>query len=296
MGARLLRRWLGQPLLSLGALEKRLDRVEEWRGDAVRRAELRELLRGLGDLERWTNRCVQDIALPRDLTGIREALGRIERISALVASGDGSQPLDACPDLARLLWQAISDDPPATLELAGVIRPGFSAQLDGIHLANRDAKTWIANLESVERARTGIRSLKVGYNRVFGYYIEVTQSNASLVPADYIRKQTLVNAERYITPELKEYEALVLNAEEHVLELEGQLYKQVLSQVAAAAAQLLPRRARSPRSMFRRAGRGGRGEQVRAALARRRRDHRHSGGPPSRRGTPAARRRHVHAQ
>ena len=115
-----------------------------------------------------------------------------------------------------------------------------------MHLATRDAKTWIANLEAVERARTGIRSLKVGYNRVFGYYIEVTQSQLSAGPADYIRKQTLVNAERYITPELKEYEALVLNAEERVLELEGQLYRQVLAQVAASAAQLLRTARRSP--------------------------------------------------
>ena len=240
MGGRLLRRWLGQPLLSVAALEARLDGVESWQADAIGRAELREMLRGLGDLERWTNRCVQGIALPRDLVGIREALGRVDKISELLdrhAAGPG--PLDGCPDLARLLWQAIGDDPPATLASSGVIRPGFSAELDGIHLATRDAKTWIANLESVERARTGIRSLKVGYNRVFGYYIEVTQSNSALAPSDYIRKQTLVNAERYITPELKEYESLVLNAEERVLELEGQLYKQVLAQVAASAGQLL---------------------------------------------------------
>jgi DNA mismatch repair protein MutS len=245
MGGRLLRRWLGQPLLSVAALEQRLDGVESWQSDAVRRAELRELLRGLGDLERWTNRCVQGIALPRDLVGIREALGRIERVGALVdAAEGGAGALDACPDLSHLLLSAISDDPPATLASAGVIRPGFTAELDGIHLANRDAKAWIANLESVERARTGIRTLKVGYNRVFGYYIEVTQANSALVPSDYIRKQTLVNAERYITPELKEYESLVLNAEERVLELEGQLYRQVLAQVAASAAQLLRTAAR----------------------------------------------------
>ncbi len=237
MGGRLLRRWLGQPLLDAAALERRLDGVESWHADAIRRAELRELLRGLGDLERWTNRCVQGIALPRDLVGIREALGRVERVGGLLDAE--TDPLDACPTLARLLSEAIGDDPPATLSTSGVIRPGFSAELDGIHLATRDAKSWIANLESVERARTGIRSLKVGYNRVFGYYIEVTQANSALVPADYIRKQTLVNAERYITPDLKEYEALVLNAEERVLELEGQLYRDVLAQVAAGASQLL---------------------------------------------------------
>ncbi len=142
-------------------------------------------------------------------------------------------------DIAALLATAIADEPPATLATPGVIRPGFSAELDGIHLATRDARTWIANLESVERQRTGIKSLKVGYNKVFGYYIEVSQANAALVPADYIRKQTLVNAERYITPELKEYESLVLNAEERILDLEGQLYRQVLGQIASAAPRLL---------------------------------------------------------
>jgi DNA mismatch repair protein MutS len=243
MGGRLLRRWLGQPLLNVPALERRLDAVEAFAGDGIFRAEVRELLRGVGDLERWTNRCSQGIALPRDLIGIREALGRVDKLAPFIAAQDGAAmngaPLDGCPDLARVLAQAIADSPPATLATAGVIRPGFSAELDGIHLATRDAKSWIANLEGVERQRTGIKSLRVGYNRVFGYYIEVTQANAALVPSDYIRKQTLVNAERYITPELKEYESVVLNAEERVLELEGQLYRQVLAEVGAAAPQLL---------------------------------------------------------
>ncbi len=260
MGGRLLRQRLNQPLLDVAAIEARLDAVAFWHADALRRAELRELLRGLGDLERWTNRCVQGIALPRDLLGIREALGRVEQIAALIMAyrlkiedstteGGARDPESSIfnlqssianlSDVARLLAEAIADDPPATLATSGVIRAGYSAQLDGIHLATRDARTWIAGLESAERQRTGIKSLKVGYNKVFGYYIEVTQANASLVPAGYIRKQTLVNAERYITPELKEYEALVLNAEERILELEGQLYRQVLDQIAAAAARLL---------------------------------------------------------
>jgi len=265
MGGRLLRRWLNQPLLDVAALNRRLDQVAAWHADAPLRAELRQALRGLGDLERWTNRCVQGIALPRDLVGIREALARVDGIRALIEKSSvdegvrdwvlgidpqssipnpqspisNTQYLDPCPEIAALLRNAIADEPPATLATPGVIRPGFSAELDGIHLATRDAKTWIANLESVERARTGIKSLKVGYNKVFGYYIEVTQANASLVPTDYIRKQTLVNAERYITPELKEYESLVLNAEERVLELEGQLFRQVLAQISAAAGRLL---------------------------------------------------------
>ena len=251
MGSRLLRARLTQPLLDVAAINRRLDAVAAW-AEAVPRAELRAELRGLGDLERWTNRCVQGIALPRDLVGIREALARAEKIRSQGAGGRGQGTgssggnlqsaicnLQSHADIAALLAAAIADEPPATLATPGVIRPGFSAELDGIHLATRDAKAWIANLETVERQRTGIKSLKVGYNKVFGYYIEVTTANASLVPSDYIRKQTLVNADRYITPDLKEYEALVLNAEERILELEGQLFRQVLAQISAAAPRLL---------------------------------------------------------
>ena len=260
MGGREMRRRLSQPLLDVTALNRRLDALTAWHDDAPARTELRQILRGLGDLERWTNRCVQGIALPRDLVGIREALARAEKLEArswkqesggqklkaetepsvnYQQSASSFQLPDSCADIAALLATAITDEPPATLANSGIIRPGFSAELDGIHLATRDAKSWIANLESVERARTGIRSLKVGYNKVFGYYIEVTTANAALVPADYIRKQTLVNAERYITPDLKEYESLVLNAEERILELEGQLFRQLLAQIAAAAPRLL---------------------------------------------------------
>ena len=129
--------------------------------------------------------------------------------------------LDLCQDELDLLEAALADDPPATLQNVGVIRPGYSAELDGVVERSRHAREWIANLEAVERERTGIKSLKVGYNKVFGYYIEVTRANAAAVPAEYIRKQTLVNAERYITPEMKEYETLVLNAEERIREIEG---------------------------------------------------------------------------
>jgi DNA mismatch repair protein MutS len=253
MGGRLLRRRLNQPLLDVPALNRRLDAVTAWHGNAADRTELRQLLRGMGDLERWTNRSVQGIAQPRDLLGIRGVLARIEQVErlrerveldradspSLYAVKTEANPLDPCSDLAALLRDSINEDAPAILGTAGVIRPGFSAELDGIHLATRDAKTWIASLEGMERERTGIKSLKVGYNKVFGYYLEVTKANADLVPGDYIRRQTLVNAERYITPQLKEYEALVLSAEERVLELEGQLYREVLAQVAEAASRLL---------------------------------------------------------
>jgi DNA mismatch repair protein MutS len=253
MGGRLLRRRLNQPLLDIQLLEHRLAAVNAWHDHASDRNELRQLLRGLGDLERWTNRAIQAICSPRELHGIRGALARVEQVSKVIARlQDQDRPgtqtpsaeydasdLDPCSDVAALIREAISEDTPVNLGTPGVIRPGFSPELDGIHLATRDARAWIANLEGAERERTGIKSLKVGYNRVFGYYIEVTKANANLVPADYIRRQTLVNAERYITPQLKEYESLVLNAEERILELEGQLYRQVMAQVASASQRLL---------------------------------------------------------
>jgi DNA mismatch repair protein MutS len=240
MGGRLLRRWLNQPLLDLAAINERLDAVAAWHDDAPARTELHQGLRHLGDLERWTHRCIQGIALPRDLVGIRQALQRVSTVSALARRVQPvSDTIDPCTDIAELLIAAIADEPPATLTSTGVIRPGYSPELDGIHAASRDARAWIAGLESVERQRTGIKSLKVGYNKVFGYYIEVTKTNAHLVPDDYIRKQTLVNAERYITPELKEYESLVLNAEERVQELEGQIFREILARIASESDRLL---------------------------------------------------------
>ena len=137
-----------------------------------------------------------------------------------------------------MLEAALADDPPATLQNVGVIRPGYSAELDGVVERSRHAREWIANLEAVERERTGIKSLKVGYNKVFGYYIEITHANTGQAPADYIRKQTLVNAERYITPEMKEYETLVLNAEERIREIEARLFREVCAQLASSGRAL----------------------------------------------------------
>ena len=252
MGGRLLRRWLGQPLLDVAAIEARLDAVATAHAAPMARAELRQALHNLGDLERWTNRAVQRIAQPRDLVGMRQALGRLPAIRALVqqwidspqsTAGNALQrivhQLDACEDVHALLMAAIADDPPAATGTLGIVRPGFAPELDDIAARAAHARQWVADLERAERERTGIKSLKVGYNKVFGYYIEVTHANQGLVPATYIRKQTLANAERYITPELKEYESLILNAEERLLDLETQIYRQVVEQVAAAAPRLL---------------------------------------------------------
>jgi DNA mismatch repair protein MutS len=246
MGGRLLRRWINQPLLDLERLNRRFDAVEALWDDTPVRTRLRTLLKDVSDLERLTSRVVQAIARPRDLLGIRQSLEALPEIQDLVGQvGDKASfvdswaSLDLCRDVVALVEQAIIDDPPATLSAGGIIRPGFSAELDNIMAASRDAKAWVANLEKQERERTGIKNLKVGYNKVFGYYLEVTKANVDRIPEEYIRKQTLVNAERYIIPELKEYESLILNAEERMLDLEGRIFRQVLDQVAAAADRLL---------------------------------------------------------
>ncbi|MCD6552524.1 MAG: DNA mismatch repair protein MutS, partial [Anaerolineae bacterium] len=242
MGGRTLRRWINQPLLDLSRLNERLDAVQALYDDTPARSGLIALLKGLPDLERLTNRLVQRIVGPRDLLGIRRALEAVPRIKEVLVAGPLSglvEALDPCAEVAALIGQAIAEDPPATLATGGVIRPGFSAELDGVVAAAQDAKQWVANLERSERQRTGIKSLKVGYNKVFGYYIEVTKANLDAVPAEYIRKQTLVNAERFITPELKEYESLILNAQERILDIETRLFREVCDQVAAAAPRML---------------------------------------------------------
>ncbi|MDY6878212.1 MAG: DNA mismatch repair protein MutS [Chloroflexota bacterium] len=244
MGGRLLRSRLAQPVLDRMELEARLDQVQAFYDDAIARGQVRKSLKGASDLERLTNRVLAGIARPRDLIGIRntletvpeltEALGQLVMRNSLFASS-----LDPCGDVSALVTSAVVDDPPANISAGGVIRSGFSAELDSIATAARDAKAWVANLEKEERKRTGIKNLKVGYNKVFGYYIEVTKANLDAVPDEYIRKQTLVNAERFITPELKEYEALILSAEERQVEVETRLFREICQQVGALAESLL---------------------------------------------------------
>jgi DNA mismatch repair protein MutS len=244
MGKRLFRQWVNKPLLDVERILDRQDGVEFFFEDGLLRAELRAALKSLGDLERLTNRVAANSAQPRDLVSIRYSLSRLPALRDLLP--EDSSPLEAitddfqlCKDELKLLEESVEDDPPATLGNVGVIRPGYSAELDGVLERSRHAREWIANFESVERKRTGIKSLKVGYNKVFGYYIEVTRSNTELVPSEYIRKQTLVNAERYITPEMKEYEALVLNADEQIREIETRLFRDICTLLAGSAPRLL---------------------------------------------------------
>lgn len=245
MGGRLLRRWLEEPLLDVGRITRRHDAVEELAREVIRRGDLRDLLKGMGDMERLVSRSAAGLANARDLVALKDALLRLPQLADTLAGLRSERLLDlgrrlACPpEIAARIAQAIADDPPAGLREGGLIRSGYSAELDTLRDASGNAKVWIANLEATERERTGITSLKVGYNAVFGYYIEVTKSNLSKVPADYIRKQTTANGERYITPALKEYEALVLGADEKAVELEYELFVGVRERVAETAADVL---------------------------------------------------------
>ncbi len=247
MGGRTLRQWINQPLLDLDRLNGRLDVVETFQQATALRTQVRDLLKGLADLERLVGRVVQRIAGPRDLVGIRNTLEAVPALRlALVPQGAPLPPLGdlmtelaPCSETAELIADAIVDDAPGTIASGGAIRAGFSEEMDELIRSVTKAKAWIANLEREARRETGIKSLKVGFNKVFGYYIEVTKANLNAVPESYIRKQTLVNSERYITPELKEYEALILNAEERMQEIETRLFREVCDRVAAAAPALL---------------------------------------------------------
>jgi DNA mismatch repair protein MutS len=244
MGKRLIRQWVSKPLLDVNQIKERQDGIEFFFDQGLLRAEVRAGFKPLGDLERMTNRIAGGTAQPRDLVALKNTLSLLpglqgmfpEIVESLVNFMDD---FHLCGDESKLLEAALADDPPATLGHVGIIRPGFSAELDGVLEASRHAREWIANLEAVERERLGIKSLKVGYNKVFGYYIEVTRSNTDMVPDDYIRKQTLVNAERYITPEMKEYETLVLNAEERIREIERRQFHEICSRLTSSASKLL---------------------------------------------------------
>jgi DNA mismatch repair protein MutS len=240
MGARLLKKWLLAPLLEVDAINKRLDAVQAFREEDLLREKAREELKSVHDLERLLSRAASGAGNARDLGQLRDSLTVIPRLLALLE--DGSPVLkamvedaDALPDLRETLAAGIVDSPPISVRDGGMIRPGYNAELDGLRRVTTEGKDWIAALETAERERTGIKSLKVGYNAVFGYYIEISRANADLAPTDYIRKQTLANAERFITPALKEYEALVLGAEDKLKELEFKLFTALRGAVAIEA-------------------------------------------------------------
>jgi DNA mismatch repair protein MutS len=244
MGARLMRQWILQPLLDLEKIRGRQGEVQIFFDAGLSRVAFRQSLRGLGDIERLANRIGSGNAGPRDLAALRDSLaalpGVAEALNALpVREGPSLRAPDLCSDLLDLLRRALPDNPPATLTQAGVIRPHYSEELDQVVEGAREAREWIANLEATEKSRTGIKTLKVGYNKIFGYYIEVSRGQAASVPDDYIRKQTLVNGERFITPEMKEYETRVLSAEERIRDIESRLFRELCARVAARRDLLL---------------------------------------------------------
>jgi DNA mismatch repair protein MutS len=238
MGARLLRTWLLRPSVRVGEIESRLSAVEDLHRSQIRRDRVRALLREVADLERLTGRINMGTATPRDLVALRRSLNQVPHIRLALSDAEASllqvivENADELPDVRELIARALSEDPPVNFAEGGVIREGFDAELDELRSVSRDAKQTIAALEARERARTGVQTLRVRFNNVFGYFIEVSKANASRVPADYERRQTLANAERFTTTELKEWERKVLGAEGRILEIETRIFAEIRAQVA----------------------------------------------------------------
>ena len=245
MGARLLRQNLLFPLRDLAAINDRLDAVEFWVNNSGARGNLRELLCKINDMERLNSRIVLDSAHGRDLLAMRESLSHLPAIHEIIGRCSAkiiaaiAATFDCLEDIFGLLDTAIHPEAPLGLRDGNLIHPGFNAKLDELNAIIRDSKQTILNLEEKERQATGLTKLKIGYNRVFGYYLEIGKAAAKQVPEHYIRKQTLVSSERFITPELKEFEETVLNAEERRLQLEYDLFCQVRAQVAAQGSRIL---------------------------------------------------------
>jgi DNA mismatch repair protein MutS len=245
MGARLLRQWLLRPLLDPSVIAARQDAVGALVEAPAERAKLATLLRRIGDVERLTSRATLGQAHARDLVGLRGCLAPLQDIRRVAASIAAPAIAEAAGDLAQLddlhdfLMSALEDEPPLALRDGGLIRESWHAELGAIVRDAREARAWIAGLEERERARTGISSLRVRFNRVFGYGIEVTHSQTARVPAEYVRRQTLAGAERYVTPELKDYEAKVLGADERRRRLEYELFEEVRRRVASRAEDLM---------------------------------------------------------
>jgi DNA mismatch repair protein MutS len=242
MGARLLRRWILRPSLVPSEIQARLDAVAELQQDVVRLGSLTSVLENIHDLERLVGRITLETANPRDLLALRSSLDRLPELQKLLESTLASllrPDLDLLQDLREEIGKAVDDDAPAVLGDGRTIRPGYHAELDELRDVASSGKATLARIETQERERTGIPSLKVRYNRVFGYYIEVTKAHLRNVPDDYQRKQTLANAERYITPELKEYEEKILTAEERIQELERELFGRLRAHLAEHAERIL---------------------------------------------------------
>ena len=237
MGARMLRTYIEQPLLEKEAIEARLDAIEELNNNAIMREEIREYLNPVYDLERLVSRITYQSANPRDLVAFKSSLSMLPAIKYLLKDSSCGElktveeELDALEDVHALISKAIVDEPPMIVREGGIIKEGYNEEVDKLRQAKTEGKNWLAQLEEQERERTGIKNLRIKYNKVFGYYLEVTNSYKDLVPDDYMRKQTLTNAERYITPKLKELEDMILGAEDKLFSLEYDLFADVRDQI-----------------------------------------------------------------
>lgn len=238
MGGRLLRSMLEQPLIDKEEMERRLDAIEELNKDSVSRDELREYLNPIYDLERLLSKVTYKTANPRDFIAFRNSLEMLPAIKTVLKSftkeelASVENDIDGLQDIYELIKEAIEEEPPISIREGGMIKDGFDETIDMLRSAKRDGKQWLAQLEEQDRERTGIKNLKIKYNKVFGYYFEVTNSYKDLVPEDYIRKQTLANAERYTTPRLKELEDTILNAEDKLTTLEYDLFCKIRESIA----------------------------------------------------------------
>ena len=238
MGGRLLRSMLEQPLIEKAEMERRLDAIEELNKDSVSRDELREYLNPVYDLERLLSKVTYKTANPRDFISFRNSLEMLPAIKTVLKSFEKEElsgiekDLDTLEDIYQLILKSIEEEPPITIREGGMIRDGFDETIDNLRNAKRDGKQWLAQLEEQDRERTGIKNLRIKYNKVFGYYFEVTNSNKDMVPEDYIRKQTLANAERYTTPRLKELEDTILNAEDKLTALEYDIFCRIRESIA----------------------------------------------------------------
>jgi len=244
MGSRMFRNWLCMPLCDLTAIEMRQNAIDEIKNADARLTDARRLFSNISDTERIAARISTFRASPRDLVALAATLRQIPRLREILEQFTGdllaelAGQCDSMDELADLLEAAIEPEPPSHLRDGGVIRTGFSEELDKLRSISRDGQSWLRNYQRQQADRTGIANLKVGYNKVFGYYIEINHTSADKVPADYIRKQTIKNAERYITEELKEYETQALDAEERALELEQELFDQLRRQAAQYVSRL----------------------------------------------------------
>ncbi|MGA1866846.1 MAG: DNA mismatch repair protein MutS, partial [Thermoplasmatota archaeon] len=241
MGARLLRNWIQQPLMDITAIEERLDAVQALFDDLFLRSDIKDALKRVADLERIVMRMSLKRANGRDLIALRNSLTAASDLRSIMETSDTTSRCSTLKGLAsgmadlgrivEIIDRAIMEAPPMSVKDGGLIKPGYSTELDEISSAARDSKKWLRGFEADEKKRTGIRSLKVKHNSVFGYYIEVTKANLDMIPENYVRKQTLVNAERFITPELKEKESIILNSQERMVELEFQIFGSIVDSV-----------------------------------------------------------------